>query len=127
MGAEEFKEVIEDMTETWRRLLEMEKEEPDRSKKESSLRAPQETVTPEKEEWESSDAIIEAPAESPGGVLYCEEGSRLPTSLVADLVKRIKKTMVEMRDLALSSRGKFKDQALGQEFYRRMTGYIDNS
>jgi len=127
MGEDDFKEVIEDMTETWRRLLEMEKEEPDRSKKESSLRAPQETVAPEKEEWESSDARIEASAESPGGALYCEEGFRFPTSLVADFAKRIKKTMVEIRDLALSSRGKFKDAALGQEFYRRMADHIDNS
>ena len=117
------------MTELWKRLRDMEKEGLDKLKGEPSLRPPEESAAPEKEEsvWKSSEDRIQVPAESPKKVPDHEEEFKPPSALVSDLANRIKKTVVELRDLAVSSRGKFKDPAFGQEFHRRMTEHIDNS
>src|SRR4030043_1904497 len=129
MEAADSWEGIQDMTELWKRLREMEMEGPDRSKGEPSWKAPEESAAPGKEEsvWKSSEDRTKAPAEPPGKVPDHEEEFKPPSALVSDLANRIKKTVVELRDLAASSRGKFKDPAFGQEFHRRMTEHIDNS
>jgi hypothetical protein len=108
------------MTELWRRLREMEKEGLSSSKSEPSLRALEESATPEKEEivWISSEGGMEVPAQSAKKVPDHGEEFDPPSALVADLTNRIKRTVVEMRDLAESSRGKFNDPAFGQEFQR---------
>ncbi len=77
--------------------------------------------------WKTSEDRTEVPAESPEKVPDHEEEFKPPTALVSDLANRIRKTVVELRDLAVSSQGKFKDPAFGQEFHRRMTEHIDNS
>ena len=117
------------MTELWKQLLEMEKEGANRSRGEPSLRVVEESAVPEKEEilWKSSGGRIEVSAESLKKVPDHKEEFNPPLALVAGLATRIKKTVVQMRDLDVSSRGKFKDPAFGQEFHRRMTEYIDNS
>jgi hypothetical protein len=117
------------MTALWRRMLEMEKEGLNRSKWEPSLRVLEEGASPEKEEivWKNSESRIEGPAKSVKRVLDHEEEFKPPSTLVADLANRIRKTVVEMRDLAQSSRGKFNEPAFGQEFHRRMTECIDHS
>jgi len=117
------------MTELWRRLRDMEEEGLNSSKREPSSRPPEESAAPEKEEiaWKNSEGRIEVPAESPEKVPDHGEEFKPPTALVSDLANRIKKAVVEMRDLAESSRGKFKDPAFGQEFHRRMIERLDNS
>jgi len=119
------------MIELWRRLPDLEKKEPNKSEREPSLRAIEENAATEEEEekivCKSSEGRIEVPAESPEKVPDHEEEFNPPSALVADLVNRIRKTVAEMRDLADSSRGKFKDPAFSQGFQRRMTEYIDNS
>ena len=117
------------MTEVWKRLLEVEKRGLNRPKGEPSLRALDESGAAEKEEivWKSSEGRIEIPAESPKKELDHEEEFKPALAMVAALVDRIRKTVVEIRDLAKSSRGKFKDPAFSQEFHRRMTEYIDHS
>jgi len=117
------------MTELWRRLREKEMEELNSSKRGSSLRPLEERPAHEKEEivWKSSMGRIEAPAESLGKVSDHEEGFKPPSALVTDFANRVKKTVVEMRNLAVSSQGKFKDPAFGQDFHRRITECIDHS
>ena len=117
------------MAQLWRRLREIEKEELNGSKREPSLKALEERAHHEKEEaiWKSSVGRIEAPAESSGRASDHEEGFKPPSALVTDLANRVKKTVVEMRNLAVSSQGKFKDPAFGQDFHRRITECIDHS
>ena len=107
----------------------MEKEGLSSSKSEPSLRAIEESATPEKEEivWISSEGGMEVPAQSPKKVPDHGEEFDPPSALVADLTSRIKRTVVEMRYLAESSRGKFNDPAFGQEFQRRMMEHLDKS
>ena len=71
--------------------------------------------------------IPEVPAESPEESPITEEEFRPPSALVTDLANRVRKTMVEMRELAVSSQGRFKDPAFDEEFHRRITDHIDNS
>jgi hypothetical protein len=117
------------MIQNWKKMFEAEKEEPDRSKGEPSLRAPEGGAAPEKEKvvWKNLVDIPEVPAESPGRVPDHEEEFRPSSALVTDLANRVRKTMVEMRELAVSSQGRFKDSAFDQEFHRRITEHIDNS
>ena len=117
------------MTELWKRLRDMEKEGLNKSKGEPSLRVPEESAAPEKEEivWKTPEDRIQVPAESPKKIPDHEEEFKPPSALVSDLANRIRRTVAELRDLAVSSRGKFKDPAFGQEFHRRMTEHIDNS
>jgi len=120
---------IEDMIELWKKLFELEKEEPDMSKSEPSLRAPEDRTPAEREEavWKGSVGRRETPEETLERVSDYEEESKPSTALMADLTTRIRKTLTEIRGLAESSRDKFKDPAFGQEFQRQMTDCIDNS
>ena len=117
------------MTTLWRKMLEAENEGVNESKWQSSLKVPEKSPSPEKEKvWKNSEGSeMELTAFSPKRVSNHEEEFKPPSALVTDLANRIKKTVVEMRDLAESSRGKFKDPAFGQEFHRRMTEHIEHS
>src|SRR5512139_747474 len=112
---------IQDMIELWKKLFELEKEEPDSTKSEPSLKAHEESAGPKREEAmrKSSMGRLETPEESPEQVSDYEEEPKPPTALMADLTTRIRKTLAEIRGLAESSRDKFKDPAFGQEFQRR--------
>jgi hypothetical protein len=117
------------MTELWRRLREMEMEGLNSTKREPSLRPLEEGAALEKEEiaWKSSEGSIEVPGESSEKVPDYGEKFKPPTALVADLANRIRKTVVEIRDLAESSRGKFREPAFDLEFHRRMIAHLDNA
>ena len=117
------------MTTLWRKMLEAENEGVNGSKWQSSLKVPEKSPSPEEEKvWKNSEGSeMEVTAFSPKRVSNHEEEFKPPSALVTDLANRIKKTVVEMRDLAESSRGKFKDPAFGQEFHRRMTEHIEHS
>ena len=117
------------MDSLWKQLIEMEMEKRSESKGDPSLEILKECADPEKERIvsKSSEDRIEVPAESPEEVPNYGEESKSSRILVANLAKRIKKTMVEIRGLTESSQGKFRDLAFGQNFHRRMTEHIDNS
>jgi len=116
------------MVELWKKLFDLEKEAPHKSR-EPSLKATEESAAPEREEavCKSSMSRLETAEESPRKVVDHEEESKPPTALVADLANRIRKTVTEIRDLTESSRDKFKDPVFGREFQRRITDCIDNS
>ena len=116
-----------EMDSLWDQLMEMERQ--NESKGDPSLEILKESADSGKERIVSknSEDRIEVPAESPERVSYHGEDFKPFWTLVANLAKRIKKTIVEIRGLTESSQGRFKDPAFGQNFHRNMTEHIDNS
>jgi len=121
-----WEEVME-MDSLWDQLMEMERQ--NESKGDPSLEILKESADSGKERIVSknSEDRIEVPAESPERVSYHGEDFKPFWILVANLARRIKKTIVEIRGLTESSQGRFKDPAFGQNFYRSMTEHIYNS
>jgi len=117
------------MPELWKTFLEMEKEGLSRAKEESSLRGLGASAPPEKEEIvpKSSEGRTEIALGFPDKVSDHGEEATLSLAFVANWAGRIKKTLAEIRSLTESSQGRFRDQAFGQEFHRRMTERIDDS
>lgn len=117
------------MSEEWARQIEAELERLSNLREAPSLGIPEESADPEKEGivWKSSEAKIEVPAESEEKAPNHGEELKPSWDMVANLAKRIKNTLVEIRGLTQSSQGRFKDLAFGQEFHQKMTEHIDNS
>ena len=117
------------MREEWGKQIMAELERLNRSKEALSSGILEKSADPKKEGigWKSSEARIEVPAESAEKTPNHGEELKPSWATVANLAKRIKKTMVEIRGLTQSSQGRFKDLAFGQEFHRKMTEHIDNS
>jgi hypothetical protein len=117
------------MSKEWESQIQAELERLSRPKEALSLGILEESADPEKEGivWKSSEARIQVPAESAEKAPNYGEELNPSWVMVANLAKRIKKTMVEIRGLTQSSQGRFKDLAFGQEFHRKMTEHIDNS
>jgi hypothetical protein len=75
----------------------------------------------------SSRDRAEVPAEPPKKVSRQGEELRPLSTVAADLAKRVRKTMTDIRSLGESSQGRFKDPAFGQMFQRSLAGHIDKS
>ncbi len=117
------------MSEHWTREFKAELERLSRSKETPPLGILEEGADPKREGIvrKSSEARIEAPVESAEKAPNQGEEFKPFRVLVANLARQLKKTLVEIRGLTQSSRGRFKDLAFGQEFHRKMTEHIDNS